>query len=195
MPSSPHEFFKVFLLSSDYRPSVDRPSTECWPITDRYISEALTNYRWSVGEVSVNEKLYRPRYIWNDYWPCLDRVLSDYHPSLVRLLTAILTESRLTIDRLSTECRPLFRPIDRSTLPTVNRIRSVIHTVGTIQSNLPAISKEDRMPFDLPFPFTLPQLFRSPAISNFFSFPLGLRNSGVRLYYLKFVLRFNQYST
>ena len=39
------------------------------------------------------------------------------------------------------------------------------------------------MPLDLPFPFTLPRLFRSPAISNFFSFPLGLRNSGVRLYF------------
>ena len=101
-PSSPHEFFKVFLLSSDYWPSVDRPSTECWPITDRYISEASTNYPWSVGEVSVNEKLYRPRHIWNDYWPCLDRVLFDYRPSLDRLLTAILTESRLTIDRVLT---------------------------------------------------------------------------------------------
>ena len=84
----------------------------------------------------MNEKLYWPRHIWNDYRPCLDRVLSDYRPSLDRLLTAILIESRLTIDRLSTECQPLFRPIDRSTLPTVNRIRSVIHTVGTIQSNL-----------------------------------------------------------
>ena len=31
--------------------------------------------------------------------------------------------------------------------------------------------------------FTLPRLFRNPAISNFFPFPLGLRNSGVRLYY------------
>ena len=39
------------------------------------------------------------------------------------------------------------------------------------------------MPLDLPFPFTLPRLFRSPAISNFFSFPLGLGNSGVRLYH------------
>ena len=39
------------------------------------------------------------------------------------------------------------------------------------------------MPLDLLLPFMLPRLFRSPAISNFFSFPLGLRNSGVRLYY------------
>ena len=30
--------------------------------------------------------------------------------------------------------------------------------------------------------FTLPRLFRNPAISNFFPFSLGLRNSGVRLY-------------
>ena len=37
---------------------------------------------------------------------------------------------------------------------------------------------------DLPFPFTLPRLFRNPAISIFFPFPLGLRNSGVRLYLL-----------
>ena len=42
------------------------------------------------------------------------------------------------------------------------------------------------MPLDLPFPFTLPRLFRSPAISNFFSFPQGLRNSGVRLYLLNY---------
>ena len=34
--------------------------------------------------------------------------------------------------------------------------------------------------------FTLPRLFRNPAISNFFPFPLGLRNSGVRLYLLFF---------
>ena len=133
MPSSPHEFFKVFLLSSDYRPSVDRPSTERWPITDRYISEVSTNYRRSVGEsrrsvgeVSVNEKLYRPRHIWNDYRSCLDRVSSDYRPSLDRLSTAISTESRPTIDAVSTYSRPLYRPIDRSTLPTVNMIRLLL---------------------------------------------------------------------
>ena len=30
--------------------SVNRPSTECRPITDRYIGQVLTNYRRSVGE-------------------------------------------------------------------------------------------------------------------------------------------------
>ena len=188
MPLSPHEFFKVFLLSSDYWPSVDRLSTECWPITDRYISEALTNYRWSVGEVLVNEKLYWPRYIWNDYWPCLDRVLSDYCPSLNRLLTAILTESRLTIDRLSTECRPLFRPIDRSTLPTVNRIRSVIHTVGTIQSNLTISNsvnlksllfrRKIECPWIYPSPLRFPGYFEAPLFRTFFHFPWDFEIAG-----------------
>ena len=46
---------------------------------------------------------------------------------------------------------------------------------------VPAISKEDRIPLDLPLSFMLPRLFRNPAISHFFPFPLGLRNSGVRL--------------
>ena len=76
--------------------SVDRPSTECRPITDRYIGQVSTNYRPTIGEVSVNEKLYRPRHIWNDYRSCLDRVSTHY--------------------------RPLYRPISRSTLPTVNKI-------------------------------------------------------------------------
>ena len=144
------EFFKnLERLSSDYRPSVDRPSTKCWPITDRYISQASTNYRRSVGEVSVNEKLYRPRHIWNDYRPCLDRVSTDYRPTIDRYLDRASTECRPSIDRvsteyrlsvdqvstdcrptvdwLSTECRPLYRllyrPISRSTLPIVNKIQ------------------------------------------------------------------------
>ena len=129
--------------------SVDRPSTECRPITDRYIGQVSTNYRRSVGEVSVNEKLYRPRHIWNDYRPCLDRVSTDYRPTIDRLSTAMSTECRPSVDRVSTECRPsidrvstdyrpsvdgvstecrplyrpLYRPISRSTLLTVNKIQ------------------------------------------------------------------------
>ena len=129
--------------------SVDRPSTECRPITDRYIGQVSTNYRptigevsakcrRSVGEVSVNEKLYRPRHIWNDYRPCLDRVSTDYRPTIDGYVDRLSTECRPSIDRLSTdyrpsvdgvstECRPLYRPlyrpISRSTLLTVNKIQ------------------------------------------------------------------------
>ena len=107
MPLSPHEFFKVFLLSSDSRPSVDRPSAECWPITDRCIGEVYTNYRRTVGgkfgEVSVNGKLYRPRHIWNEYRQFLDRVSSDYRPSLERLSTDYRPLYPPSLDRLSTD--------------------------------------------------------------------------------------------
>ena len=34
------------------------------------------------------------------------------------------------------------------------------------------------MPLDLPFPFTLPRLFRSLAISNFFDFPWDFEIAG-----------------
>ena len=104
---SPHEFFKVFLLYFDYRPSVDRPSTERWPITDRYISEVSTNYRRSVGEKSakcrwsigvrkaLSAEIHLER-LSTDYQPCLDRVSTDYRPlyrpSVDRLSTAISTD-------------------------------------------------------------------------------------------------------
>ena len=119
MPSSSHEFFKVFLLSSDYRPSVDRPSTERWPITDRYIGEASTNYRRSVSEVSVKYR-WTKSYIGRDTsGTTIDRVSTESRPTIVR----VSTDYRPTIDRVSTDYRPLYRPIDRSTLPTVNMIR------------------------------------------------------------------------
>ena len=128
MPSSPHEFFKVFLLSSDYRPSVDRPSTECWPITDRYIGQVSTNYRRSVGErkaISAETHLERLSTVSR---PSVVRLSSKSRPTIDRLSTAISTECRPTINQVSTECvsthyRTLYRPIDRSTLPTVNMIR------------------------------------------------------------------------
>ena len=60
--------------------SVDRPSTECRPITDRYIGQVSTNYRRSVGERKA--------------------ISAETH---LEQLSAV---SRLSVDRLSTECRP-----------------------------------------------------------------------------------------
>ena len=109
-----------------YRTAIFWLSTKCRPTIDR----VLTNY-WPI-------QLYRPRYIWNDYRPTIHRVSTecrptivwvstDYRLSLDRLSTAISTECRPTIDRyidrVSTDYRLLYRPIDRSTLPTVNVIR------------------------------------------------------------------------
>ena len=93
--------------------SVDRPSTECRPITDRHIGQVSTNYRPSVGEVSgkcprnvgevsVNEKLYRPRHIWNDYRPCLDRVSTHYRPTFDRYIDWLSTD-RVSTAAISTD--------------------------------------------------------------------------------------------
>ena len=95
------------------RPTIDRVSTNYWPIHRSSIDQLSTNYRRSigevsakcrrkVGEVSVNEKLYRPRHIWNDYRPCLDRVSTDYRPTIDRYIDRLSTECRPSIDRVST---------------------------------------------------------------------------------------------
>ena len=101
MPSSPHEFFLGILAI------FNRVLTNYWSIHRWSIDELSAKSRGIVGEASVNEKLYWPRHIWNDYQPCLDRVSS---------------ESRPAIDRVSTDYRPLYRLIDWLTLPTVNMI-------------------------------------------------------------------------
>ena len=110
-----------FLLSSDYRPSVDRPSTNYWPIHRSSIDQLSAKCRQSVGEVSVNEKLYRPRHIWNDYRPCLVRVSTHYRPTIDRYIDRLSTECRPSIDRLSTECRPTIDRVSTDYGPSVDR--------------------------------------------------------------------------
>ena len=117
---------------SDYRPSVDRPSTECWPITDLIkcpptIGEESAKWRWwSTGErKAISAEIH------------LERLSTVSRPSVDRLSS----ESRLTIDRyidrVSTEYRPLYRPIDRSTLPTVNMQPSYENERISIKNSLP----------------------------------------------------------
>ena len=92
------------------RPTIDWVLTNYWPMHRSSIDQLSTNYRRNVGEVSVNEKLYRPRHIWNDYRPCLDRVSTHYRPTIDR----VSTEYRPTVDRVSTDYRPsVDRYIDR----------------------------------------------------------------------------------
>ena len=136
MPSSPHEFFKVFLLSSDYRPSIDRPSTERWPITDRYIGEVSTNYRrsvgeksakcrWSIGErkaISTETHLERLSTVSQT---SVVRLPSESRPTINRYIDRVLADYRPRVDRVLTDFRPLYRPIDRSTLPTVNMLNTI----------------------------------------------------------------------
>ena len=84
--------------SVKYRPTIDQVSAKC----RRSVGEMSAKCRRKVGEVSVNEKLYRPRHIWNDYRPCLDRLSTDYRPTIDRYIDRLSTECRPTIDRVST---------------------------------------------------------------------------------------------
>ena len=81
--------------------SVDRPSTECWPITDRYIGQVSTNYRRSVGErkailaethlewLSTVSRLTIDRYI--------DQESTEYRPTVDWVSTAISTDISVDI--------------------------------------------------------------------------------------------------
>ena len=93
-------------LSFDYRPSVNRPLTECRPISDRYIGKVLTNYRRSIGKKSAKCR-WMKRYISRDtFGTTIDRVSTECRLTIVRLSTTISTDYRPSVDRLSTECRP-----------------------------------------------------------------------------------------
>ena len=79
-------------------------STDTRPIVYLTIDRLSTDYRPTIDRLST------------DYRPTIDRLSTDYRPTVDRLSTAI-----------STDCRPLYRPlcrpISQSTLPTVNKIR------------------------------------------------------------------------
>ena len=96
-------------VSTDHRPSLDQLLTDTSVKNRPTISEVSAKSRRSVGEVSVYEKLYRLRYIWNDCRPTINRVSTECRPTIDRY-----------IDRVSTDYRPLYQPIDRSTFPSVN---------------------------------------------------------------------------
>ena len=104
-------------MSTDHRPSVDQLLTDTSIKYRPTIDQLSAKCRRSVGEVSVNEKLFRPRHIWNVYRPCLDRVSTDYRPTIDRCIDRVSTECWPSIDRLSTECRP-----------TIDRVSTAIST-------------------------------------------------------------------
>ena len=121
------------------RPTIDRVSTNYWPIHRSSIDQLSTNYRQSVGEVlakcrpkvgevSMNEKLYRPRHIWIDYWPCLDWVSTHYRPTIDRYIDRLSTECRLSVNRVSTDCQPSVDRLSTKCRPTIDQVSTAIST-------------------------------------------------------------------
>ena len=77
----------------------------------------------------MNEKLYRPRHIWNDYRPCLDRVSTHYRPTIDRYIDRLSTECQPTIDRVSTDYRPTVDRVSTDYRPsTIDRVSTAIST-------------------------------------------------------------------
>ena len=107
-----------------YRTAIFWLSTECRLITDRYISQVSTNYRRSVGKsrqsvgerkaISAETHLERLSTVSR---PSVDRLSTDYRPLYRPIADRLSTEYRPSVDRVSIDCRPSitdYRPsIDR----------------------------------------------------------------------------------
>ena len=53
---------------------------------------------------------------------------------------------------------------------------------NSVNSKSPLFRRKIKCPWIYPSPLPFPGYFKTPLFQSFFSFPLGLRNSGVRLY-------------
>ena len=112
-------------VSTDHRPSVDQLLTDTSVKHRRTIGEVLVKYQWTKSYIGRNTS-----------GTTIDRASTKCCLTIVRVSNEYRPQYWPSLDRLSTECRPLYRPIDRLTLPTLNRIRPVIRTVGTILSKI-----------------------------------------------------------
>ena len=104
------------------RPTIDRVSTNYWPIHRSSIGQLSTNYRRSMGEVSAKCRRSVGERKAISAETHLERLSAVSRPSV----DPLSTNYRPTIALVSTDYRPLYRPIDRSTLPTVNMIRGFL---------------------------------------------------------------------
>ena len=113
----PHSYLlTIKRVLTNHRPSVDQPSTECRPITGRYIGQVSVKYRPIIGQLSAKCR----------------RGIGDLKSYIGR------HTSRPTIDRLSTECRPSVDRQSTKCRPTVDRVsiecRSSVDRVSTATS-------------------------------------------------------------
>ena len=173
-----HRLHMNSLRYSCYLLTIDQVSTDHWPSVDQLLTDTSVKHWRTIGEVSVKYR-WTKSYIGRDTsGTAIDRASTECCPTIVLVSTDYWPQYWLSLDWLSTECRPLFRPIDRSTLPTVNRIRSVIHTVGTIQSNLTISNlvnlksllfrRKIECPLIYPSPLRFPGYFEAPLFRTFF---------------------------
>ena len=123
---------KAVNIAVDSRSIVGRWSVDSRSIVGRQSVNSEIDYWRKVGKVSVNEKLYRPRHIWNDYRSCLDRVSTHYRPTINRyvdrLSTAMSTDCQSSVDQVLTECRLSIDRLSTECQPTIDRVSTAIST-------------------------------------------------------------------
>ena len=99
-------------VSTNHRPSVDQLLTNTSVKYRPTISGKSAKCRWSIGErKAISAEIH------------LERLLTVSRPSVDRLWSESWPTIDCYIHWVSTDYWPLYRPIDRSTLPTVNMIR------------------------------------------------------------------------
>ena len=117
-----HRLHMNSLRYSCYLLNIDQVSTDHRPSVDQLLTDTSVKYRRTIGEVSVKYR-WTKSYIGRDTsGTTIDRVSTECRPTIVR----VSTDYGPTMDRYIAS-RPLYRPIDRSTVPTVNMIRSCLH--------------------------------------------------------------------
>ena len=129
----------IFWLSTKCRPTIDRVSTNYWPIHRSSIDQLSAKCRRNVGEKSAKCR-WTKCYISRDTsGTTIDRVSTECRATIDRLSTAISTDCRPSIDRLSTDWRP-----------TVDRESTAISTAMSTDISVDIThSKQD--PLLLPF--------------------------------------------
>ena len=101
----------IFWLTTKCRLTIDRVSTNYWPIHRSSIDQLSAKCRWTKSYIGRDTS-----------GTTIDRVSTEYRPTSECYIDQVSTDCRRTVDWLSTDCRPLYRPISWSTLPIVNKI-------------------------------------------------------------------------
>ena len=77
------------------------------------------------------------------------------------------------------EFRPL--PLFITVNSKINKLQSNLAISNSVNSKSPLFRRKIECPWIYPSPLRFPGYFEAPLFRTFFSFPLGLRNSGVQL--------------
>ena len=164
----PHRMITVINDSpaklTDIRPTVDRYTTDSWPICHRHMTDIRSR--------------------------CVVEISTDNRPIVYPTIDWLSTDGRPTVDRLSTDYRPLYRPlyrpIDRSTLPTVNKSATASETINAFVLVRRFLELQTRKIVN-PFPMIARNKRTQPRMQNQVSI-LTVKGSSCQLYWLTIII-------